>query len=586
MSLLPSEIYHIIFDYFWAHEILYSFCGINDYIDNILLNYQNYKINGKSIRKSHFDLLCQIRPNQVISLILSDDSYTPNQSQLFRSLVSIEQFTRLRSLKLIELDDDGASFFSDLYKLKHLVSLEINLKDKLPFIKTSPPLQRLIINIEPGVHYDLDPLITMIQFEHLRQLTLSNCSCRKLQQIFHRAIHLISLKISLMFTDAKEMAILIDFHQEQSKIIALKSLSLSIEGYGDTITRAHLEAFLTPLKCLRKLELIISCFIEPECYDANQWKIFIIKNLSRLIAFNFNFSHVRIDKNALDQYRHPFWMNKCWFVATDESYSSIYSVPHFSSTSMKYSSIPISSKYTTLPIDQHITCYDRVTQLEYDSGRRKAHHRYNYIEKIYLTNLNIDKNAINLSKVKSLIIKNSQWAFNKILILIKEAMPSVNYLSLNCPHPSLGTGNLPDISLKQIKTLVLPKYAEFLDDDYFVWSLYFPCVERLVVTINSKNQIPFLIDEFGSMVSGFFHIDSCLIGTKKPIKMTCKWLIKHTHRLTDRNPNDFVCQINDQYFFSVCLWIADDDDDDIFFDENKEMICNSKWWNKCFSQNS
>ncbi|CAF3511751.1 unnamed protein product [Adineta steineri] len=54
-------------------------------------------------------------------------------------------------------------------------------------------------------------------------------------------------------------------------------------------------------------------------------------------------------------------------------------------------------------------------------------------------------------------------------------MPSVNYLCLVCPH-------------------------EFLDDDYFVWSRYFPCVERSVVTINSKNQIPFLIDEFGSML--------------------------------------------------------------------------------------
>ncbi|CAF4271871.1 unnamed protein product [Adineta steineri] len=97
-------------------------------------------------------------------------------------------------------------------------------------------------------------------------------------------------------------------------------------------------------------------------------------------------------------------------------------------------------------------------------------------------------------------------------------MSSVNYLCLICPHLSLERQNFPDILLEQIKTLVLPQYAEFLDDDYFVWSRYFPCVERSVVTINSKNQIPFLIDEFGSMVSEFCHVDSCLISTKNQLK--------------------------------------------------------------------
>ncbi|CAF1177117.1 unnamed protein product [Adineta steineri] len=65
-------------------------------------------------------------------------------------------------------------------------------------------------------------------------------------------------------------------------------------------------------------------------------------------------------------------------------------------------------------------------------------------------------------------------------------MPFVNYLCLSCPHPSLERQNFPNILLEQIKTLVLPQYTEFLDNDYFVWSRYFPCVERLVVTVNSN----------------------------------------------------------------------------------------------------
>jgi hypothetical protein len=123
-------------------------------------------INFESIRKCHFDLICRyIRPEQVISLILSDKNDTPNQSQLFRSFFSIEQFINLRALKLIELDDDGESFFSDLYKVEHLVSLEIDVKIDLPLIKSSPSsLERLVINIPSAVYFDLDTSIITIQF--------------------------------------------------------------------------------------------------------------------------------------------------------------------------------------------------------------------------------------------------------------------------------------------------------------------------------------------------------------------------------------------------------------------------------------
>jgi hypothetical protein len=95
-----------------------------------------YLINFESIRKSHFDLVCRsIRAEQVITLILSDKKETPSQSQLFRSLFSIEQFTHLRALKFLQLDDDGESFFSSLYKIPELLSLQIDMKINVPLIK-------------------------------------------------------------------------------------------------------------------------------------------------------------------------------------------------------------------------------------------------------------------------------------------------------------------------------------------------------------------------------------------------------------------------------------------------------------------
>lgn len=121
LNQCPIEIFYTIFQHLWAHEIVYSFVNISTYLNSILLNYQDYLVNFESIRKSHFDLVCRyIRPEQMLSLILSDKSdETPNQSKFFCSLFFIQQFHRLRSLKLIELDDNGESLICNLSSSDH-----------------------------------------------------------------------------------------------------------------------------------------------------------------------------------------------------------------------------------------------------------------------------------------------------------------------------------------------------------------------------------------------------------------------------------------------------------------------------------
>jgi hypothetical protein len=177
------EIFHRIFKYLWAHEILYLFNNTSVYLNQVVSNYNNYLVNLNLIHKSHFDLIYRnIRPEQVISLILSDKIDPPKQSQLFRSVYSINKFINLRALKFIELDGNGKSFFFDLYKIQHLVSFEINVKSDLPLIKISSSLERLLITIQSGIHFDINRSMTMIQFERLRYLSLSNCSCKLLQK--------------------------------------------------------------------------------------------------------------------------------------------------------------------------------------------------------------------------------------------------------------------------------------------------------------------------------------------------------------------------------------------------------------------
>jgi hypothetical protein len=131
--------------------------------------------------------------------------------------------------------------------------------------------------------------------------------------------------------------------------------------------RSYLERFLAPLQRLRGLELVIPFAAEHSFLDADQWERFLSNHLPRLSTFNFQISSWSSDTDVIEQYRRPFRLNRHWYVACDPTYSSLFTVPYFASTSMNHSSVPVSSNCTTLPIEQHHVFYDCVTQFTLDS---------------------------------------------------------------------------------------------------------------------------------------------------------------------------------------------------------------------------
>jgi hypothetical protein len=111
-----------------AHELLFSFSDVSDYIDTILLSYAAYRIDFKLIRRADFDFVCRrIQPEQVISLILSDDNDTPGQTELLFSRFRLEEFIYLRSRTLIKIEFESfETIFVNLNKLKQLKALSFN----------------------------------------------------------------------------------------------------------------------------------------------------------------------------------------------------------------------------------------------------------------------------------------------------------------------------------------------------------------------------------------------------------------------------------------------------------------------------
>src|ERR1700727_2517398 len=112
-ELLPNEIFIKCFEYLNAPDIFYSFEGLNYRFDKLIRNIFLH-LNCQHIKKSTFDQFCQkllLNPQikrQILSLKLSNETDTCCQIQAFISLFSFNEFSRLRSLTLIDVKKNEA----------------------------------------------------------------------------------------------------------------------------------------------------------------------------------------------------------------------------------------------------------------------------------------------------------------------------------------------------------------------------------------------------------------------------------------------------------------------------------------------
>jgi hypothetical protein len=213
-DLLPIELLYTLFTYFLAHEILLSFSNISDHVDAVLLSYSCYRVDFNSILKCHFDLICrQIRPDQVISLKLSDNDDTPGQTELFLSRFRIKHFTRLQSLILGIMEYENLeSIFSNMNQLNQLCSFSFHsdrIKWRYPaWIRDSTHAKSRIDSLILKTYDQVIPQLTRYSCRDgnmltskplpcLRYLTLKEATVDELQIIFSQVSKLRSLNVGL-----------------------------------------------------------------------------------------------------------------------------------------------------------------------------------------------------------------------------------------------------------------------------------------------------------------------------------------------------------------------------------------------------
>jgi hypothetical protein len=199
-DLFPNEIIYLIFEYLSSNEILRIFLKLTRKLNKIVLNYKYSQINLKSISKNDFDLICiNLKGKEIKSLILSDDFDTPNQSNLFLKLFSIEELN-LYSLTLINVNIQPIELIG-----KNLFSLKLF---NTHLIKSSQ-IENLFRQLKQLNISSEDLFENLVLMDNLEYLTISNkCSFNQFGLLLNNCPKLISLNINLQREAGEHISIM------------------------------------------------------------------------------------------------------------------------------------------------------------------------------------------------------------------------------------------------------------------------------------------------------------------------------------------------------------------------------------------
>ncbi|CAF3833223.1 unnamed protein product, partial [Adineta steineri] len=119
----PNEIIYRIFDNIEDIYSIISFTCTCQRFFKCRNTYNNYKINFESISKKSFDFICNfMNPFNIIKLKLSDDdNKTPGQIKCFIKNFPVNQLNYLKSLELIQINEND---LEDI--LKYFVNSSLN----------------------------------------------------------------------------------------------------------------------------------------------------------------------------------------------------------------------------------------------------------------------------------------------------------------------------------------------------------------------------------------------------------------------------------------------------------------------------
>jgi hypothetical protein len=312
---LPVEILYRIFDNLDLQTILLSVRYVCKRFYLTTHSYDRYNFNFESISRPHFYFICQFIPfENVISLTLSDEDQTHGQIQLFLSLFHIEQFSRLQSLTLLQIEDIHLNIFLNYIITSSLKSLSISTQtshgrqNTIPSLLSSAiahhTLQNLYLSIWPKDWNDMQwPINHTLRYLRIVDSITLKQFCLILQ-------HSLSLKTVVL----KEIST--DDHEDHIYSSSFRQLtSLTFEDGRIEFNKMEQCLSLTP--SLIYLKLIGNGTLFNSSFDGLQWAKLIQTKLRLLKKFEFFFciltySNYR-SRNAellMNSFRTSYWFNE------------------------------------------------------------------------------------------------------------------------------------------------------------------------------------------------------------------------------------------------------------------------------------
>ncbi len=336
IEILLVEIIHRILDNLDAETILLSVRLVSKLFRSIISTYNRYSLDLSLVSKRNFDLLCRlINPENVISIRISNDECKIDKIGLFIEQVPLEQFTQLRSLTLLHIDESQLQVILLRIKLHLLTFLTFiirkydkgNIKittDLLTSLTNRSNFYKMEFNIDKE---RLSSIIWPSSNCTIRCLTIGNMiAMDNLIKILQCCPQLHTLILNSIETGINRFPYPC-FRQLSS--LTIKDLRISIVELESLL-------FLTPslvyLKIIGDNMMII---------DGKRWEEFITLNLCQLNKFEFYFNnwesttsrlHEKIE-SIFSSFQTPFWIEgKKWFI-TCEYYPKwnykfdLYSIP-------------------------------------------------------------------------------------------------------------------------------------------------------------------------------------------------------------------------------------------------------------------
>ena len=322
LNTLPVELIHRIINHLDIQTIFLLLYKVCKRFQMIIKSYHRYKLDFCLISKSDFYLISHlIHCENIISITISDGNKTRGQMKSFFHLYNLNQFTKLRSLNLLQINRHYIDeiFKSNTIYLLHSLKLQCRenlclqnqiLTSLVSVIKNSN-LNRLDFNLW---FYPIKEFIWPNECI-LKYLKIYSCSLEEYITILRQTPHLQTFILEDLVLSNRNHRLfkpsLVDSFQQ------LKSLTL--ENCHRYMYQIEYLLLFTP--SLIHLKIVS----DTSLLDGYRWERCIQTNLSLLKTFEFffvSYSHNNLNNNDVETlikpYQTAFWIDiKQWFVTCE-----------------------------------------------------------------------------------------------------------------------------------------------------------------------------------------------------------------------------------------------------------------------------